>query len=59
MLGQDTVCSVQGQYLEAGDIVSVTDIEDNDVYYAQLRGFHTDEYAEKVNYTTAGPYLAL
>lgn len=37
----------QGQYLEAGDIVSVTDLEDDDVYYAQLRGFLTDEYAEK------------
>ena len=37
----------EGQYLQVGDIVSVTDMDDDDVYYAQLRGFLTDEFAEK------------
>ena len=30
-----------------GDIVSVEDIDDGSVYYAQLRGFLTDKYCEK------------
>ena len=30
-----------------GDIVSVEDIDDGSVYYAQLRGFLTDQYCEK------------
>jgi len=36
----------KGQYLHVGDIVSVTNIDD-DIYYAQLRGFLTDEYSDK------------
>ena len=39
--------------------MSVTDLEDGDVYYAQLRGFLTDEYAEKVNNKSASPDIAL
>ena len=38
---------LQGQYYHVGDIVSVTNIDDGDVYYAQLRGFLTDEYSER------------
>ena len=30
-----------------GDIVSVEDVDDGSVYYAQLRGFLTDQYCEK------------
>ena len=30
-----------------GDIVSVTDMEEGDIYYAQLRGFLIDQFAEK------------
>jgi len=37
----------KGQYFHVGDIVSVTNIDDDDIYYAQLRGFLTDEYSEK------------
>lgn len=36
-----------GQYFTKGDIVSVEDIDDGSVYYAQLRGFLTDQYCEK------------
>lgn len=36
----------QGQYYSKGDIVSVVDIEGG-VYYAQLKGFLTDQYCEK------------
>ena len=38
--------SVQGQYFCKGDIVSVVDVEGG-VYYAQLKGFLTDQYCEK------------
>ncbi|XP_022904454.1 GATA zinc finger domain-containing protein 1 [Onthophagus taurus] len=34
------------QYFQLGDIVSLMD-EDDKVYYAQLRGFLTDQYCEK------------
>jgi len=33
-------------YYQKGDIVSLMD-EDDDIYYAQLRGFLTDQYCEK------------
>lgn len=36
----------RGQYFTRGDIVSVEDL-DGSVYYAQLRGFLTDQYCEK------------
>ena len=36
----------RGQYFTKGDIVSVEDM-DGSVYYAQLRGFLTDQYCEK------------
>ncbi|XP_028163932.1 GATA zinc finger domain-containing protein 1 [Ostrinia nubilalis] len=36
----------QGSYMQVGDIVSVTDLE-GDIYYAQIRGFMTDQYCEK------------
>ena len=39
------VCA-QGQYFSRGDIVSVVDVEGG-VYYAQLKGFLTDQYCEK------------
>ena len=35
-----------GQFYTRGDIVSMTDV-DGGVYYAQLRGFLTDQYCEK------------
>ena len=37
----------EGNYFQVGDIVSVTDLEDGDIYYAQLRGFLIDQFAEK------------
>lgn len=37
---------LQGMYFQKGDIVSLLD-EDDNVYYAQLRGFLTDQYCEK------------
>jgi len=37
----------RGQYYTKGDVVSVEDVEDGSVYYAQLRGFLTDQYCEK------------
>jgi len=36
----------QGILYQAGDIVSIEDIE-GDLYYAQLRGFLQDQYAQK------------
>ena len=36
----------QGQYFTKGDIVSMTDV-DGGTFYAQLRGFLTDQYCEK------------
>ena len=38
---------LQGQYFCKGDIVSVVDKDDQGVYYAQLKGFLTDQYCEK------------
>ncbi|XP_077301987.1 GATA zinc finger domain-containing protein 1-like [Arctopsyche grandis] len=35
-----------GKYMQIGDIVSMLD-EDGDTYYAQIRGFMTDQYCEK------------
>nr|AGG55007.1 GATA zinc finger domain containing protein 1 [Heliothis virescens] len=35
-----------GSYMQVGDIVSMTDI-DGGTYYAQIRGFLTDQYCEK------------
>lgn len=40
------VFTVQGSYFQIGDIVSLVDEED-DVYYAQIRGLLTDQYCEK------------
>lgn len=37
----------RGLYYQIGDIVSVIDAEDGNRYYAQIRGFLTDEYCEK------------
>ena len=37
----------RGQYYTKGDIVSVEDMDNGGVYYAQLRGFLTDQYCEK------------
>merc|ERR1711892_103484 len=37
----------KGQYFHVGDIVSVTNVNDDDIYYAQLKGFLTDEYSDK------------
>lgn len=37
---------LQGILYQAGDIVSIEDI-DGDLYYAQLRGFMQDQYAQK------------
>ncbi|XP_063545562.1 GATA zinc finger domain-containing protein 1 [Cydia strobilella] len=36
----------KGNYMQVGDIVSMIDI-DGDTYYAQIRGFMTDQYCEK------------
>lgn len=33
-------------YMQVGDIVSMIDVE-GDTYYAQIRGFMTDQYCEK------------
>ncbi|PZC71669.1 GATA zinc finger domain-containing protein 1 [Helicoverpa armigera] len=35
-----------GSYMQVGDIVSMTDV-DGGTYYAQIRGFLTDQYCEK------------
>ena len=37
----------EGQYWNIGDIVSVVNMEDEDIYYAQLRGFLSDQYSDK------------
>ncbi|XP_026316189.1 GATA zinc finger domain-containing protein 1 [Hyposmocoma kahamanoa] len=36
----------KGNYMQVGDIVSMIDI-DGGIYYAQIRGFLTDQYCEK------------
>ncbi|CAG9135677.1 unnamed protein product [Plutella xylostella] len=36
----------QGTYMQVGDIVSMIDVEGG-TYYAQIRGFMTDQYCEK------------
>lgn len=36
----------KGNYMQVGDIVSMTDI-DGGTFYAQIRGFMTDQYCEK------------
>ncbi|XP_026748553.1 GATA zinc finger domain-containing protein 1 [Galleria mellonella] len=36
----------KGNYMQVGDIVSMIDLE-GDIYYAQIRGFMTDQYCEK------------
>ncbi|KAJ8708198.1 hypothetical protein PYW07_010323 [Mythimna separata] len=36
----------KGNYMQVGDIVSMTDV-DGGTYYAQIRGFMTDQYCEK------------
>lgn len=36
----------KGTYIQVGDIVSVQD-EDDDIYYAQIKGFLTDQYCKK------------
>ncbi|KAF5306539.1 hypothetical protein FQA39_LY08861 [Lamprigera yunnana] len=36
----------EGSYFQIGDIVSMID-QDGDTYYAQIRGFLTDQYCEK------------
>ena len=35
------------QFWNTGDIVSVVNLEDDDIYYCQLRGFLTDQYSDK------------
>lgn len=42
----DRICH-EGQFYNKGDIVSVVSIEDDEIYYAQLRGFLTDQYSDK------------
>jgi GATA zinc finger domain-containing protein 1 len=37
----------QGSYWQVGDIVSVLDEDDQQLYYAQLRGFLQDQYCNK------------
>ncbi|XP_053594117.1 GATA zinc finger domain-containing protein 1 isoform X2 [Microplitis demolitor] len=37
----------KGSYFQVGDVVSVQDIDDGGIYYAQIRGFITDQYCEK------------
>jgi len=37
----------EGQFFNVGDIVSVVNIDDDDIYYAQLRGFLTDQFSDK------------
>ena len=41
-----------GQYYSKGDIVSVVNVTDGDIYYAQLRGFLTDQYSDKYGVIT-------
>lgn len=41
-----------GQFYNIGDIVSVVSIDDDDIYYAQLRGFLTDQYSDKYGVIT-------
>ena len=45
VLDDNLVCP--GQYFSKGDIVSVVNLEDDDIYYAQLRGFLTDQFSDK------------
>jgi len=42
----------KGQYYSKGDIVSVVNVSDGDIYYAQLRGFLTDQYSDKYGVIT-------
>lgn len=42
---------LKGSYLQVGDIVSLVDNEDN-VYYAQIRGLLIDNYCEKSAFLT-------
>ena len=42
----DRIC-YEGQFYNKGDIVSVVSIEDDEIYYAQLRGFLTDQYSDR------------
>merc|ERR1711983_115669 len=42
----DRIC-FEGQFYNKGDIVSVVSIDDDDIYYAQLRGFLTDQYSDR------------
>lgn len=37
---------MQGSYYQVGDIVSMVDNND-DIYFAQIRGLLTDQYCEK------------
>ena len=37
----------QGQFYNKGDIVSVVSLEDDNIYYAQLRGFLTDQFSDR------------
>ena len=41
-----------GQFWNMGDIVSVVSVDDDDIYYAQLRGFLTDQYSDKYGVIT-------
>lgn len=43
--------SFKGSYLQVGDIVSLLDNQDN-VYYAQIRGLLIDNYCEKSAFLT-------
>merc|ERR1711953_445230 len=42
----------KGQFYSKGDIVSVVNAGDDDTYYAQLRGFLTDQYSDKYGVIT-------
>ena len=44
--------SFLGQFYSKGDIVSVVNAGDDDIYYAQLRGFLTDQYSDKYGVIT-------
>lgn len=37
----------RNQYYQVGDVVALRDVDDGKLYYAQLRGFLTDQYCEK------------
>lgn len=42
----ESIC-YEGQYFQTGDVVSVIDEDDNNIYYAQCKCFMTDQFCEK------------